>query len=175
MESNNAKQPISNKTTKHTESPVKAFFVDKKLYLFCLIICLFCIFFVPLLYLMTITRYRRYKIQKDMRYKWKPSKTQKREFAERMATDTAYSEAYHQRKEQRAETRRSTSKFDYQTAGGEYIPTGSQNKAAFELLNLNPTPEQKEACNMVLYGYSCKEKVHHDFIHLINEYIRNKK
>ena len=109
-----------------------------------------------------------------MRYKWKPSKTQKREFAECMATDTAYSEAY-QRKEQRAETRRSTSKFDYQTAGGEYTPTESQNKAAFELLNLNPTPEQKEACNMVLYGYSCKEKVHHDFIHLINEYIRGKK
>ena len=92
-----------------------------------------------------------------------------------MATDTAYSEAYYQRKEQRAEKKRSTSKFDYQTAGGECIPTESQNKAAFELLNLNPTPEQKEACNMVLYGYSCKEKVHHDFIHLINEYIRNKK
>ena len=109
-----------------------------------------------------------------MPYKWKPSKAQKREFAKRMATDTAYSEAYHQRKEQRAEKRRSTSKFDYQTAGGEYIPTESQNKAAFELLNLNPTPEQKEACNMVLYGYSCKEKVHHDFIHLINEYIRSK-
>ena len=97
-----------------------------------------------------------------MPYKWKPSKAQKREFAERMATDTAYSEAYHQRKEQRAEKRRSTSKFDYKTAGGECIPTESQNKAAFELLNLNPTPEQKEACNMVLYGYSCKEKVHHD-------------
>ena len=110
-----------------------------------------------------------------MRYKWKPSKAQKREFAERIATDTAYSEAYPPRKEQRAETRRSTSKFDYQTAGGEYIPTEGQNKIAFELLNLNPTPEQKEACNMVLYSYSCKEKVHHDFIHLINEYIRNKK
>jgi len=110
-----------------------------------------------------------------MRYKWKPTKAQKCEFAERMATDTAYREAYHQRKEQRAEIRRSTSKFDYQTAGGEYIPTESQNKAAFELLNLNPTPEQKEACNMVLYGYSCKEKVHHDFIHPINEYIRSKK
>ena len=107
-----------------------------------------------------------------MRYKWKPTKAQKREFAERMATDTAYNEAYHQRKEQRAKTRRSTSKFDYQTAGGEYIPTESQNKAAFELLNLNPTPEQEEACNMVLYGYSCKEKVHHDFIHLINNYMR---
>ncbi|GAB1418115.1 hypothetical protein MASR2M12_08800 [Bacteroidales bacterium] len=109
-----------------------------------------------------------------MAYKWKPTKAQRREFAERMATDTAYSEAYHQRKEQRAEKKRSTSKFDYQTAGGEYIPTESQNKAAFELLNLNPTAEQKEACNMVLYGYSCKEKVHHDFIHLINEYIRTK-
>jgi len=109
-----------------------------------------------------------------MRYKWKPSKAQRREFAERMATDTAYREAYYQRKEQRAEKRRSTSKFDYQTAGGEYIPTEHQNKAAFELLNLNPTPEQREACNMVLYGYSCKEKVHHDFIHIVNEYIRSK-
>lgn len=110
-----------------------------------------------------------------MKYKWKPSKAQRREFAERMATDTAYREAYHQRKEQRAEKKRSTSRFNYQTAGGEYIPTESQHKAAFELLNLQPTPEQKEACNMVLYGYSCNEKVHHDFIHLINEYIRNKK
>jgi hypothetical protein len=26
VESNNAKQPINNKTTKHTESPVKGFF-----------------------------------------------------------------------------------------------------------------------------------------------------
>lgn len=103
-----------------------------------------------------------------MRYNWKPSKTQNREFALCMANATAYSKADHQRKEQRAETRRSASKFDYQTAGGEYIPTESQNKAAFELLNLNPTSVQKEDCNMVLYGYSCKEKVHHDSIHLIN-------
>lgn len=109
-----------------------------------------------------------------MRYKWKPNKAQRREFAERMATDTAYSEAYHQNKKQRAEKKRSTSKFDYQTAGGEYIPTESQNKAAFELLNLNPTSEQKEACNMVLYGYSCKERVHRDFIHLVNEYMRSR-
>lgn len=43
------------------------------------------------------------------------------------------------------------------------------------IYNIWNTPEQKEACNMVLYGYSCKEKVHHDFIHLINEYIRSKK
>jgi len=109
-----------------------------------------------------------------MRHKWKPTQAQRREFAERMATDTAYSDSYYQRKKKVAEKKRSASKFDYQTAGGEYIPTESQFKAAFELLNLNPTAEQKEACNMVWYGYSCEEKVHHDFIHLINEYIRSK-
>jgi len=109
-----------------------------------------------------------------MRHKWKPTQAQRREFAERMATDTAYSDSYYQRKKKVAEKKRSASKFDYQTAGGEYIPTESQFKAAFDLLNLNPTAEQKEACNMVLYGYSCEEKVHHDFIHLINEYIRSK-
>ncbi|HPW66969.1 MAG TPA: hypothetical protein PLS84_07775 [Salinivirgaceae bacterium] len=109
-----------------------------------------------------------------MRHKWKPTQAQRREFAERMATDTAYSDSYYQRKKKVAEKKRSASKFDYQTAGGEYIPTESQFKAAFDLLNLNPTAEQKEACNMVWYGYSCEEKVHHDFIHLINEYIRSK-
>jgi len=93
-----------------------------------------------------------------MRYKWKPSKAQKREFAERMATDPTYREAYYRRKEQRAEKRRSTSKFDYPTAGGEYIPTESQNKAAFELLNCNPTPEQEEACRMVLLAIPVKRK-----------------
>jgi hypothetical protein len=107
-----------------------------------------------------------------MSYKWKPNNAQRREFAERMATDTGRA-AYYQKKEQRAEKMRSSSKFGYQTAGGEYIPTESQNKAAFELLNLNPTAEQKEACNMVVFGYSCKEKVHHDFIHIVNEYISN--
>jgi len=109
-----------------------------------------------------------------MGHKWKPTQAQRREFAERMATDTAYSDSYYQRKKKVAEKKRSASKFDYQTAGGEYIPTESQFKAAFDLLNLNPTAEQKEACNMVWYGYSCEEKVHHDFIHLINEYIRSK-
>ena len=109
-----------------------------------------------------------------MRHKWKPTQAQRREFAERMATDTAYSDSYYQRKKKVAEKKRSASKFDYQTAGGEYRPTESQFKAAFDLLNLNPTAEQKEACNMVWYGYSCEEKVHHDFIHLINEYIRSK-
>ena len=110
-----------------------------------------------------------------MGYKWKPNKAQRIEFAKRMATDTAYSEAYYKRKEQRAEKKRSTSKFDYQTAGDEYMPTEIQFKVAFELSSLDPTPEQKEACNMVMYDYTNKEKIHHDYIHIINEYIRNKK
>jgi hypothetical protein len=109
-----------------------------------------------------------------MKYKWKPTKAQRQKFAERMANDAEFREAYYKRKEQRAEKRRSSSKFDYETAGGEYIPTQVQNKAAFELLNNNPTDEQKEACDMVIYGYSCQEKVHHDYIHIINEYIRKK-
>ena len=92
-----------------------------------------------------------------------------------MANDAAYREAYYQRREERAEKRLSTSKYDYQSAGGEYIPTEIQYKAAFELLSkLNPTAEQREACNMVFYGYSCSEKIHHDYIHIINEYIRSK-
>jgi len=106
--------------------------------------------------------------------KWRPSKKQRREFAERMANDPEYRKAYYERQEKRAEKKRSTSKFDYISAGGQYLPTKIQNDAALELLNLNPSPEQAEACNMVLWGYSCSEKIHHDYIHLINEFIRHK-
>jgi len=58
--------------------------------------------------------------------------------------------------------------------GGEYIPTRIQYETAFELINLNPTPEQERACNLVIYGYLCNEKILHDHIHVINEFIRNK-
>lgn len=109
-----------------------------------------------------------------MSYKWRPSRKQRQEFAERMANDTAYRDAYYERQEQKAAKKRSTSKFEYRTAGGEYTPTEAQNKAAFELSKLNSTEEQREACNMVLYGYSSGEKVHHDYIHIINEFIRSK-
>lgn len=46
-----------------------------------------------------------------MKYKWRPTK------------------------EQKAEKQRATSKYDYQTAGGEFIPTEIQNQAVFELMN----------------------------------------
>lgn len=107
-----------------------------------------------------------------MTYKWKPSASQKRAFAENMK-DKEYSNAYNERKAQKANKRRETSKYDYNTAGGQYIPTTAQNDAAFELLQKDATQEQKEAANMILYGYSCKEKIHHDHIHVVNEYIRS--
>ena len=103
---------------------------------------------------------------------WKPSKSQKREFAQKMANDSAFKEAYEQRKLDRAEKRRKSSAFDYYSAGGHYIPTKLQHDAAFELSLSNPTEDQANAARMVMFGYSCNEKIHHDFIHIINEFIR---
>ena len=59
------------------------------------------------------------------------------------------------------------SRFDYSSAGGEYIPTKSQYDAAMEYNGKEP--DILEACNMVIFGWSCKEKVSHDYIHIINE------
>ena len=57
-----------------------------------------------------------------MTYKWKPSKSAKREFAQNMQ-DSEFANAYNQRKEDRATNRRVKSAFDYNTAGGNYVPT----------------------------------------------------
>jgi len=104
--------------------------------------------------------------------KWRPNATQRREFAQRMQDPTAREE-YEQRKREKAERRRKESKFDYYSAGGNYTPTESQNSWAFHFLRTdNLTPEQEEACNQVIYGYTCKEAVHHDYIHIVNELIR---
>ena len=107
-----------------------------------------------------------------MAYKWKPSASQKRAFAEKMKDDK-HAGAYNERKAQKALKRRKTSKYDYNTAGGQYIPTTAQNEAAFKMLQKDASQEQKEAANMILYGYSCNEKIHHDYIHVVNEYIRS--
>lgn len=108
-----------------------------------------------------------------MTYKWKPSATQKRAFAERMK-DPVEQEAYQERKTVKADKRRAGSKFDYSSAGGSYVPTQLQYEEAFKFLGKeNLTPEQKNACNQVMYGYSCQEKIHHDNIHIVNELTRN--
>lgn len=104
-----------------------------------------------------------------MGYKWKPSATQRRAFAEKMNNDPEYAAAYNERKEAKAEKRRAGSKFDYETAGGNYIPTKDQYEFAATCNRDNLTPEQWDALNQVEYGYTCQEKIHHDYIHIINE------
>lgn len=105
--------------------------------------------------------------------KWRPSRAKAREFAENMA-DPAFKAAYEERKIQWADRRRATSAFDYNTAGGYYHPTKEQNAAAFRLASKTGiTPEQREACNIVMSCFTSGEKAHHDYIHVVNEFIRS--
>ncbi len=67
-------------------------------------------------------------------YRWKPSKSQRRQFAEKMQ-DPEFAEAYYRRKEERAEKQRAASNYDYSSAGGYYVPTSEQNKVAFIVLS----------------------------------------
>lgn len=105
-----------------------------------------------------------------MSYKWKPSKAARREFAQKIQNDSQFSADYYARKAAKADKRRKSSKFDYNSAGGEYVPTLEQyNSAMSFLLRGNLTTEQEQACNMVSSAYSLNEKCHHDYIHIVNE------
>lgn len=103
-----------------------------------------------------------------MGYRWKPSKSQRREFAIRMQ-DPEEKAAYEERKKQKLEKNRSDSKFDYEKAGGYFVPTKEQHDFCFNHFDLFQTEEQKNAANFVMSGFACNEKVHHDFIHIVNE------
>jgi len=107
-----------------------------------------------------------------MSYKWKPSAAKKREFAERMSNPEEQA-AYEARKRSRIEAKQATSKFSYGSAGGNYVPTQAQHNFCLSNWPANTTPEQEDARNQVLYGYSCQEKIHHDYIHIVNELIRS--
>jgi|GEM_PF-168341 len=107
-----------------------------------------------------------------MGYKWRPSKSQRREFADKMQNDPEFRQAYYQRKDARANKRRSGSQFDYNSAGGEYVPTKAQNDFCLEHSELFTTNDEKNAMNIVIYGYSLNEKIHHDNIHIVNEKMR---
>lgn len=107
-----------------------------------------------------------------MAYKWKPSKAQRREFAQKMQNDSEFANAYYERKQQRKEKRQASSNFNYETAGGSYIPTEQQYLFCLQNMYLFQTNKEKDAANNVIYGYGCKEKVHHDNIHIVNEKIR---
>jgi hypothetical protein len=108
-----------------------------------------------------------------MSYKWRPSKSARREFAQRMQ-DPQEQAAYEARKQAKADKRRAGSKFDYGSAGGYYVPTKAQFDFCLMNMNLFQTHEEKSAMNFVMSGYTCNEKVHHDFIHIVNEKIRSK-
>ena len=103
---------------------------------------------------------------------WKPSKQQAREFAQKMQ-DPEFAKEYYERKAKRAEKRRANSNYDYSSAGGYYVPTEIQYLTAMQLLQSNELDNNiKEACNQVIYGYTNKEKIHHDYIHIINQFAR---
>ena len=105
---------------------------------------------------------------------WRPSQAQRREFAERMQNDPEFKKSYEDRKSRKADKRRATSKFDYEKAGGYYMPTQAQNDAAWRLAALTTCPDKKESCNLVMIAYGQGEKVHHDHIHVVNEFIRSR-
>jgi hypothetical protein len=103
-----------------------------------------------------------------MAYKWRPSASQRREFAERMK-DPVEKAAYEARKEEKAAKRRAGSRFDYESAGGSYVPTQGQ----YEFCNTHPELfvgiEKGCACASVIMAYLNQNKVHHDYIHIVNE------
>lgn len=109
-----------------------------------------------------------------MSYKWRPSKTARREFAQKMNNDPEFAQAYNERTEARAEKRRQGSQFDYNSAGGNYTPTKAQYEFCMKkAFSFDLTNEQLDAVNQVISGYSCNEKVRHDYIHIVNELIRS--
>jgi hypothetical protein len=80
---------------------------------------------------------------------------------------------YQKRKEERAAKKRANSKFDYYSAGGNYVPTQSQYDFVMTNLDLFKTKQEEESANQIMYGYINNEKIHHDHIHVVNEKMRN--
>ncbi len=107
-----------------------------------------------------------------MSYRWRPTRAQAREFADKMHNDPEYRDAYNQRKQDRLTKRLESSNFDYPSAGGHYHPTKYQHDfCVFDRTGAS-TPEELDACNIVASAYICNETVHHDYIHIVNELIR---
>jgi len=69
---------------------------------------------------------------------------------------------------------RTTSRFNYSTAGGEFLPTQTQRNVACSMFlsGIKLTTEQKEAAQIVISGHESNKKVHHDYIHIVNEFLR---
>ncbi len=106
--------------------------------------------------------------------KWKPNKSARRAFALKMQ-DPVEATAYQARKTERADKRRANSKFDYESAGGSYIPTKAQFDYCLANISESMAIDTQTAFNEVMFGYSNSEKVHHDYIHIVNEHIHSNK
>ena len=98
-----------------------------------------------------------------MAYRWKPNATQRRAFAEKMK-DENEREAYEERK-------RAKRLYD-NWKDKDFIPTKEQYYFCFENMH-KVTGEQETAFNQIIYGYGCKEKVNHSYIHIVNQLRRN--
>lgn len=106
-----------------------------------------------------------------MKYKWRPNAAQRKEFAARMANPEEKA-AYEASKEAKATKRRATSRYDYRTAGGYYVPTKAQYDYCMDNMDSIVAKGYREAANMVVWGFTCNEKVFHDYIHVVNGLIR---
>ena len=98
------------------------------------------------------------------RYKWRPNASQRKAFAEKMK-DPEEKAAYEERK-----------RFKHSYEGfkdRDFIPTKEQYDFCMTYPELFITEEEKDAVNQIIYGYGCNEKIHHQYIHIINEKRRN--
>tara|TARA_R110000850_G_scaffold63264_2_gene143131 strand:+ start:272 stop:643 length:372 start_codon:yes stop_codon:yes gene_type:complete len=105
------------------------------------------------------------------RYKWTPSRSQRIEFAQKMNNEPEFATDYYKGKEVRAQKRREDSRFDYSTAGGEYVPTKYQYDFTMSY-DGDLTSDQENAFNMVRQGFIYNDKIYHDYIHIVNKLIR---
>lgn len=101
-----------------------------------------------------------------MGYKWKPSASQRRAFAERMQ-DPNEQAAYNQRKQDKKD--KFYQSLETKNTGCSFTPTKEQHDFAMFNRPNDITPEQMDACIQVISAFSCNEKVDHYYIHIVND------
>lgn len=104
----------------------------------------------------------------NMGYRYKPSASQRKEFAERMK-DPEEQKVYEDRK--RAKSTYSDNPLSFKHKS--FVPTQMQNDHSWKMLSIEGLKEEQyEAARQVLSAFSCQDKVHHDYIHIVNAHQR---
>jgi hypothetical protein len=81
----------------------------------------------------------------------------------------------HRTKMKRLRAKLNSSRYDYGSAGGHFIPTEKQSKEAREhLKDEGLSREDSLACKSVILGYELQREVSHDDIHVVNSLTRAK-